>query len=202
MNRMLLASAISAAFAVTASTALAEAFDTTFPDAPIVLAATASTESPAVLAAAPAGDASGGQRAGPEGRAFRNPSERVEARLAYLKTALKITDAQQPQWESFANVLRKHAQDRGERIQKFRAQGGPRPDAGSVTAIERLERTQSRMVLRAARLNDVIAAAKPLYAALSPEQQAVADEMLARQGQRGQPGHQRQHHRGMHRGAV
>ena len=40
-------------------------------------------------------------------RAFSMPGERVEARLAYMKTALKITDAQQAQWNAFADVARK-----------------------------------------------------------------------------------------------
>src|SRR3954467_14413437 len=65
-----------------------------------------------------------GPRAGaPEGerRAFMLPSQRVEARLAYARTALKITDAQQPQWENFANVLRKQARERDQRMQQFRA---------------------------------------------------------------------------------
>jgi hypothetical protein len=31
--------------------------------------------------------------------------KRIEARLAYLRTALKITDAQQPQWNANADVL-------------------------------------------------------------------------------------------------
>jgi hypothetical protein len=84
-----------------------------------------------------------------------------------------------------------------QRIQKFRAQGAQGPDQRSVSAIERLERTQSRMAARAARLNEVITAAKPLYASFSPEQKQVADEMLARQEHRGQHGQ----HRGMHRGA-
>ena len=45
-------------------------------------------------------------------RAFAKPSERVEARLAYICTALKITDAQQAQWMR----LRKHcATKRAER---------------------------------------------------------------------------------------
>ena len=39
-------------------------------------------------------------------RAFSMPGERVEARLAYMKTALKITDAQQAQWNAFADVAR------------------------------------------------------------------------------------------------
>src|SRR5258705_197158 len=55
-------------------------------------------------------------------RAFSLPSERVEARLAYIKTALKITDAQQPQWNTFADALRKQAAEGDKRIQAWRAQ--------------------------------------------------------------------------------
>jgi len=155
-------------------------------------------EAPTILAAATAGEATGTPRAAPERRAFRSPTERVEARLAYIRTALKITDAQAPQWDGFANVLRKHARDMDQRIQKFRAQGAQRPDPRTVGAIERLERTQQRMAARAARLNEVLTAAKPLYASLSPDQKQVADEMLSRQGRRG---HHHRQHRGMHRGA-
>jgi hypothetical protein len=68
-----------------------------------------------------------------------------------------------------------------------------------VSAIERLERTQQRMTARSARLSEVISAAKPLYAALSPEQKQTADELLARQG--GGRHHLRQHRGGHHRGA-
>lgn len=186
MNRVFLASAVAAAFAVAAPAAMAEE---------------AAAEAPTIVAAAPAAESAGAQRAQPERRAFRLPSERVEARLAYIRTALKITDAQNAQWESFANVLRNHARDMDRRIQERRAQAhqGPRRDFRNVSAIERLERQQQRMQARSARLNEVIAAAKPLYAALSPEQKQVADEMLAAQG-RG--GHHRHHPRGMHhRGA-
>lgn len=187
MKRVFLVSAISAAFTVSGPAALAESMDSL-------------AEAPVVVAAASAVEGSGGQRTAPERRASRNPSERMEARLAYVRTALKITDAQQAQWDNFANVLRRHASDMSQRIEKFRAQGAQRPDRTNMTAIERLERTQQRMAARAERLNEVITAAKPLYATLSPEQQTIANEMLSRQGQRGQRGH-RQHHRGMHRGA-
>src|ERR687893_402348 len=50
------------------------------------------------------------------------PTQEVEARLAYIRTALKITDAQQPQWNAFANVLRKHARDMDQRMSERRAQ--------------------------------------------------------------------------------
>ena len=185
MNRVFVASAVAAAFVV-APAAMAQS------DAPL--------EAAAVVAAAPAAEGPTTQRAAPERRAFRLPSERVEARLAYLRTALKINDAQQPQWENFASVLRRHARDMDQRIQQRRAQAGQQGgrDPRTVSAIERLERTQQRMAVRSAQLNEVIVAAKPLYAALSPEQKQVADEMLARHGGRG--AHHRHRHGGMHRG--
>ena len=190
MNRVLLASAVAAAFAVAAPGIYAQASESP-------------SEAPLIVAAAPAGEASGGQRAAPQRRAFRSATERVEARLAYIKTALKITDSQQAQWDGFANVLRKHAGAMDQRMQQRRAhapqQGAQRAERRNVSAIDRLERTQQRMTDRSARLSEVIAAAKPLYASLSAEQKQVADGMLARQGKRGGHHGQRQH-RG-HRGA-
>jgi hypothetical protein len=49
-------------------------------------------------------------------------------------------------------------------------------------AIERLERLQSFHAQAAAHMNDLLAVEKPLYASLSPEQQRVADEVLAPRG--------------------
>ncbi len=204
MNKVLLASAVAAVFSIAAPFASAQSSQ-------------AVADEGARLAAAPAAttpDASGTPRAAPEHRAFRSASERVEARLASAKTALKLTDAQQPQWDNFANVLRKQSREMDQRMQERhanadqrmqerRAQGGQpgaqRPDFKNVSAIERLEQRQQRMTQRSAMLGEVIAAAKPLYATFSSEQKQVADEMLARQGQHG--GKHRQHHRGMHRGA-
>jgi periplasmic protein CpxP/Spy len=191
MNKVLLASAVSAAFAFAASS--------------FAQSSESPAELPTIVAAAPAASASGSERAAPQRRAFRSPTDRVEARLAYLKTALKITDAQSAQWESFAAVMRKQAGDTEQRMQQRRAQfqkqGAERAERRNASAIDRLERTQQRMAARSARLNEVITAAKPLYAALTPEQQQIADTMLSRQGKRGgHGGHNRHGHRG-HRGA-
>jgi hypothetical protein len=41
-----------------------------------------------------------------------------------------------------------------------------------------MERGQTRLAAASARLNETLSAAKPLYAALSPEQQKIADELL------------------------
>jgi len=114
------------------------------------------------------------------------PGERIDARLAYLKTALKITPAQEKQWNALAAVLRRQAHDMDAKIQEHRqareAQGQtPRTPP---TAIERLERRQQFLADAAKRTGAILTAAKPLYASLSPEQKQTADEMLMHGGHR------------------
>jgi hypothetical protein len=205
MKKSLLATFVSAAFVIASPFSFAETPDAAA-DAPIVVAQAAQQGAPAP----------GAQRQARDPKQFRTPSERVEARLAFARTQLKITDAQQPQWDNFANVLRKHARAMDERFQQRRAQWeaaraqnpgqsgdaarlqSAQPPRPTITAIERLERNQQRLAERTVRLNEVVAAAKPLYAALSPEQKQVADGMLAHGGHHG---HGKDHHRGTHRGA-
>jgi len=122
-------------------------------------------------------------------RAFRNPVDRMEARLAYLKTALKIDDSQESQWNAFAEVRRKQAREAAARIEQFRVQRAERQAKGAPpTAVERMERRQAMLANAQTRLAETLAATKPLYAALSPDQQKVADELLAPRG-RGGHGH-------------
>lgn len=130
-----------------------------------------------------------------EQRAFRAPTERVEARLAYIKTALKIAPAQESQWNAYANVRRTQASAMEKRFQERRAQMEQRPGDGKrPTVIERRERQREFMAATTQRLDELIAVEKPLYAALTPEQQRVADEVLAGSGRR----HGGGHHRGQH----
>ena len=175
MKRVFLPTAVSAALAI---------------GAPAVVAQSVDSQPESLIVAAALGDASGATGAAPEKRAFRSATERVETRLAYIEKGLQITSAQQTQWDSFANVLRKHARDIDERIQQRRAQAGQGAAPASVTAIERLERMQRMTAERYNRLGEVIAAAKPLYDVLSPEQKQAADQMLSR---RGHGGHHRHH---------
>ena len=113
------------------------------------------------------------------------PGERIDARLAYLKTALKITPAQEKQWSALAAVLRRQAQDMDAKMQQRREarqnqdQAQPQAPAG---AIERLEQRQQFLADAAKRTGAIVAAAKPLYAAFSPEQKQTADELLAHSG--------------------
>lgn len=121
-------------------------------------------------------------------RAFTKPSERVEARLAYIRTALKITDAQQAQWNAFAETLRSQARSADQRMEQFRAQRDQKREKSN--AIARLEQEQQRHAASVTRLNELLTVQRPLYAALSAEQKAVADELLA----------PRRHHGGFGRG--
>ena len=113
-----------------------------------------------------------------EKRPFSLPSERVEARLAYIKTALKITDAQQSQWNAYAEVLRKQAREMDQRIQSWQSRRRRKSKEHEPTAIDRLQRAQEFLAAASAKLSELLAVEKPLYAALTRDQQLVADEVL------------------------
>ena len=112
---------------------------------------------------------------GPE-HARALPSERIEARLAYAKIALKVTDAQLKQWNAVADFLRKKAKERDAKIQSMmqsRHPDAPRPDA-----MEMLQHRQQMMTEAAASEAEFIAVAKPFYASLNDEQKKIAGEFL------------------------
>ena len=129
-------------------------------------------------------------------REFKMPSERAEARLAYLWRELGITSAQEPQWNAFADTLRKQAAERDKRVQEWRAQAAQRTEREKLTAVARLERKQQRLIAAAASMNELLAVQKPLYAALSDEQKQIADKVMVPHGHHG-----RHHHQRMQRGA-
>lgn len=123
-----------------------------------------------------------------EKRPFSRPTERVEARLAYITTALKITDAQQPQWNAFANWLRKQAAEREKWMGEWHArmaQGSMQREHRRPTAIERMEREQQIHAAAITRLNELLEVERPLYEALTSEQKQVADELLVSHRHRG-----------------
>ena len=143
-------------------------------------------------------------------RAFARPTERVEAQLAYQKTAIKITPAQEAQWNAYAEFTRKQARDTEQRFSQMRDQMRAQRDAArnSATppqrpnAVQRLERQQAFLAEASRNLNERLAVQKPLYAALSPEQQKVADVVLNPRGgmERGGRGHMSGRRDGGHMG--
>ena len=108
-----------------------------------------------------------GPGAGPQ--AWGNPSAMAEARIAYLKSELKITAAQEPAWKAFADQTKQQS----EAMQALIAgvQGG-----ATATAPERMEQRNQIMKKRQEQMEKGTAAFKALYAALTPEQKAIADQ--------------------------
>jgi hypothetical protein len=107
---------------------------------------------------------------GPMGQGMgSNPSAMADARNAYLKSELKITAAQEPAWKAFAEQSKQQA----EAMQAWRTtvQG-----SAQATAPERLELRNQTMKKRQEQMEKATAAFKDLYAVLSPEQKALADQ--------------------------
>jgi hypothetical protein len=78
----------------------------------------------------------------------------------------------------------------------MRAQFAERKPHERPNAIARMERQQQRHADALTRLNELLAVERPLYAALTPEQKQIADEVLApRGGHHGGFGHHGPHAR-------
>jgi hypothetical protein len=104
--------------------------------------------------------------------------DHVEGRIAFLRTELKITDAQAPAWNAFADALRTNAQKLAE------VRGSMMPRAGSgqqqaPTMAERLELQERWLLARLEGTRTIRSAVTNLYAALSDDQKKTADELLA-----------------------
>jgi LTXXQ motif family protein len=105
-------------------------------------------------------------------------AEHVEGRLAFLKTELKITDAQLPLWNTFAQALRDNAKTMGSMMQGGGKQGGMMGMNQSATLPEKLATREKMMTAHLEGLHKLKAAVDPLYAALTEEQKKTADQLM------------------------
>jgi hypothetical protein len=102
-------------------------------------------------------------------------TDHIEGRLAFLKTELKITDAQLPPWNAFADALRASAMQMNDMMKERPAtmQGGTPPSLP-----QRLDRHEKHMAAHLEMLRKTKAALLPLYASLSEEQRRSADALF------------------------
>ena len=125
------------------------------------------------------------------------PSQRAEARLAYIKTALGITPVQTAQWNAFADVVRKQAKARDAKVEEMRAKfeqhKDDKDDSARPDVIARMEMREKMLTAATANMSEYIAALKPLYASLSDSQKEIAPQVL---GHHGHEGHGDWHHMG------
>lgn len=99
--------------------------------------------------------------------------EHIEGRLAFIKTELKITDAQMPQWNAFAAAVRENAKSVSEMHQSMGVQ-----ENTPKTLPERLAFEDKAMTAHLGALKKTEGALDKLYAALSPEQKKIADQII------------------------
>ena len=108
------------------------------------------------------------------------PGQFVEGRIAFLKTELKITPAQESQWQQVAAAMRENAKALDQTT-------SARQNRTSLNAVQRLELREQFAKVRADNDARLLAAFKPLYASLSPEQQQTANQLVG--------AHHHSHHR-------
>jgi LTXXQ motif family protein len=103
-------------------------------------------------------------------------TDHVEGRIAFLKTELKITDAQMPQWTAFADALRANAARMSE-MRNTMMQGGM-TDGASMSAPDRLDRMEKMMTAMTEAVKSTKSALTPLYGVLTDDQKKVADQLI------------------------
>lgn len=104
---------------------------------------------------------------------------RVESHLAAMKAQLQITPAQEAAWQAFATK----AKEQAAAMQAFHAQ--MQTQTGTTNAAERMAQHTAAMQQRAVLMTAKTDAFVALYATLSPEQKAIADQSFGPMGGRG-----------------
>jgi hypothetical protein len=101
--------------------------------------------------------------------------DHVEGWIAFLRTELKITDAQNAAWNAFADALRTNAKSLGE----IRASMMPQQGAAPQTLVDRLTLQEKWLAARLEGTRAIKSALSNLVASFSDEQKKAADELLA-----------------------
>lgn len=103
--------------------------------------------------------------------------DRVEGRLAFMKTEFKITPEETAAWDSFAAVVKAFAKTHNDMMRTMTEQ----LDDGELfdkPLPERLAWRIEQMEARLEQMKSVKTAADDLYAVLTDEQKAVADDIV------------------------
>ncbi|MGH7062598.1 MAG: Spy/CpxP family protein refolding chaperone [Stellaceae bacterium] len=103
------------------------------------------------------------------------PGQLVEGRIAFLKAELRITPAQEAQWDQMAAAMRQNANAFDQAI------ADAKQHTGAMNAVDRLTMRGEFAKLHADNNARLLAALKPLYTALSPEQQQTANQLIGAQ---------------------
>ncbi len=98
----------------------------------------------------------------------------LERRITHVKSELKITPAQEPLFDAWAQAMRDNAAEMQKSFSDLRANHDQHR-----TAVDRLETDVQLTQLRVGQDQRLLDAFKPLYASLTADQQKAADHLLA-----------------------
>ena len=101
--------------------------------------------------------------------------DRVEGRIAFLRTELKITDTQSAAWNAFADTLRNNAKSLGEVRATMMSQAGTAPQS----LVDRLTLQEKWLAARLEGTRAMKSALTNLAGTLSDDQKKTADQLLA-----------------------
>ena len=105
-------------------------------------------------------------------------TEHVEGRLAYLKAELKLTDAQQAVWNTFADAYRATTQKTA-KVCAAREASGAADHSAHKGVLGQLTMMETHMSDRLDSVRGLKNAVEPLFAAMTEEQKKTADHALA-----------------------
>jgi periplasmic protein CpxP/Spy len=125
---------------------------------------------------APVDTRAGAREAHHHARAQMMPGQFIDGRIAFLKAQLKITPAQEEQWQKVEAAMRDNAKALDQAITTVRQ------NRGDKNAVERLEMREQFTKVRAENTGRLLTAFKPLYSSLSAEQQKMADQLIGTAG--------------------
>jgi len=104
--------------------------------------------------------------------------DRVEGRIAFLRTELKITDTQVSAWNAFADALRANARKLGEVRASMMGKSGDTQQQ-ALTMADRLDRQEQWLLARLEGTRAMKTAFAKLNETLSDEQKKTANDLLA-----------------------
>ena len=145
----------------------------------VILAASLAMSGAFAQSAAPAAAASAASSA--DVRAAQH-QQRVEERITWLHTQLKITPEQEPQWKTFADVMRSNGQTMAG-LYKQRMEG-----ESTRNALDDMKQYAQISQAHAEDMQKLVTAFEPLYTSLSPEQQKLADQTFRHGSEHGPSG--------------
>jgi len=131
-----------------------------------------SSQSPATQGATPSPPAAATSPMANHPVPGKNAEERVENRIKELHAQLRITPAEEPQWNQFAEVMRDNARAMDQAFRE-RAQGFE-----SMNAVQNMESYEKLAQAHAQDLEKLVPAFQTLYDAMPDQQKQLADQVF------------------------